>query len=274
MIFIDLFGNPPSQELIDEGTKLTKQLMGLPPGKRNDFIDKHDNYWGKLKAHYAGLSHNKCWYTEAREKASHYHMDHFRPKKSVTALNPKEVSDIKTTNSGEAYWWLVFDWKNYRLSASIPNTSKGSYFPLKDGTYAIKQGEDPSREWCGLLDPTDEYDVSLIAFGIDGKVCPSCADADCWDAIRVYLSVKVFNLDEISLVDARKEIQKSCKTKIELIKNAQREYAETHSLVFRDMLKKNIKELRDMTKPTAEFSAVARNYIRNDTEEFIRNIAC
>ncbi len=272
MIFIDLFGNPPPPELIEEGAELTKQLVGLSPDKRNDFIDKHDDYWGKLKEYYAGLSHEKCWYTEAKDSASIYHMDHFRPKKQPKEL--KKNCEIKTETSVEAYWWLAFDWMNYRLAASIPNTSKGSYFPLKDGTCAVKQGEDLNQEWCGLLDPTDEYDVSLIAFGIDGKVYPACTDADCWDAIRVHLSIRVFNLDYISLVDARKEIQQVCKAKIELIKNAQKEYAETHSLVYRDMLKKYIKELKDMTKPTAEFSAVARNYIRNDVEEFIRNIAC
>ena len=272
MIFIDLFGNPPPPELIEEGAELTKQLVGLSPDKRNDFIDKHDDYWGKLKEYYAELSHEKCWYTEAKDSASIYHMDHFRPKKQPKEL--KKNYEIKTETSVEAYWWLAFDWMNYRLAASIPNTSKGSYFPLKDGTCAVKQGEDLNQEWCGLLDPTDEYDVSLIAFGIDGKVYPACTDADCWDAIRVHLSIRVFNLDYISLVDARKEIQRVCKAKIELIKNAQKEYAETHSLVYRDMLKKYIKELKDMTKPTAEFSAVARNYIRNDVEEFIRNIAC
>ncbi len=272
MIYIDLLDNPPPQDLIDEGKALTEQLMALPPEQRDDFIDQHDAYLGKLKEHYMKLSHEKCWYTEAREIASNYHMDHFRPKKRPKKL--KKNCKIETSASEEAYWWLAFDWKNYRLAASIPNISKGSYFPLKVGTAAVKEGEDTSREWCGLLDPTDEYDVSLIAFGLDGKVYPACADAGCWDAARVYLSVRVFDLDHVTLVDARKEIQQICKTKIELIKNAQREYAQTNSPVYRKMLKKYIAELRDMTKPTAELSAVARNYIRNDPEEFIRNIAC
>lgn len=272
MIYIDLFGNPPPQELINEGKKLTNELMGLSPDQRDEFIDTHAAYWGKLKNHYMKLSHGKCWYTEAKEIASSYHMDHFRPKKQPKEL--KKNCEIQTATSTEAYWWLAFDWRNYRLVASVPNTSKGSYFPLQHDTNAVKQGEDSSQEWCGLLDPADQYDVSLIAFGIDGKVYPACADVNCWDAIRVFLSVRVFDLDHISLVDARKEIQQSCKIKIEMIKNAQREYAQTRSLSYREMLKKYIKELQDMTKPTAELSAVARNYIRNDPEEFIRNIAC
>lgn len=272
MIFIDLFDNPPSPELIAEGERLTRELMELSPDQRNDFIDRHDAYWGKLKEHYMDLSHGKCWYTEAKEIASHFHMDHFRPKKKPIEL--KKNCEIETATSTEAYWWLAFDWKNYRLAASIPNTSKGSYFPLKKGTHAITEGEEITEEWYGLLDPTDMCDVSLIGFGLDGKVYPACTDVTCWDALRVCLSVRVFDLNNVALVDARKEIQQICKTKIELIKQAYREYAQTNSQGYKAMFKKYVTELREMTKPTAELSAVARNYIRNDPEEFIRNIAC
>lgn len=270
MIFIDLFHNPPPPELIAEGEQLTRELMALPPDQRNDFIDRHADYWGKLKKHYMDLSHGKCWYTETKETASHYHMDHFRPKKKPKVL--KKNCEIETITSTEAYWWLAFDWKNYRLAASIPNTSKGSYFPLKKHSCVLTQGKDVGEEWSGLLDPADAYDVSLIAFGLDGKVYPACTDTTCWDALRVRLSVRVLDLDNVTLVDARKEIQQTCKTKIELIKRAYHEYAQTNSPIYRDVLKKHVIELRDMTKPTAEMSAVARNYIRNDEEEFIRNI--
>lgn len=271
MIFIDLFGNPPPPELIAEGEQLTRELMALPPDQRNDFIDQHAAYWGKLKAHYIKLSYGKCWYTEAKESASSYHMDHFRPKKGIRHL--ENNCDIETANSDEAYWWLAFDWKNYRLMASIPNSTKGVYFPLRRGSRPAKVIQDLEQEWPGLLDPTDEYDVSLIAFGIDGKVYPACADMNGWDAQRVSLSKRVYNLDYQPLVDRRIEIQQKCNRKIRQIKSAQRKYAETHSAEFRDMLKDCVRELRAMTKPDAELSAVARNYIRNDSEEFIRNIA-
>ena len=271
MIFIDLFNNPPPPELITEGEQLTRELMALPPDQRNDFSDRHNDYWGKLKEYYIELSHGKCWYTEAKEIASHFHMDHFRPKKKPKEL--KNNCEIETATSTEAYWWLAFDWKNYRLAASIPNTSKGSYFPLKKDTHAITQENAVDDEWNGLLDPTDTWDVSLIAFGPDGKVYPACTDVTCWDALRVYLSVRVYDLNNVQLVNARKEIQQTCKTKIKQIKNAYYEYAKTNAQGYRAMLKNYVIELREMTKPTAELSAVARNYIRNDSEEFIRNIA-
>ena len=270
MIFIDLFGNPPSQELIDEGAELTRQLMALPPEKRSDFIDDHSDYWSKLKPYFMALSNGKCWYTEAKDISSIYHMDHFRPKKKTIAL--KKDCTIKTTNNTEGYWWLSFDWENYRLSSSIPNTTKGNYFPLMLSTSAATTKDEIGDEWPGLLDPTDATDVALIGFGDDGKVCPTCPDGT-WDADRVKLSVRVYNLDNVTLTDARKEIQQTCKRLIQEIKKIQLDYAQTRSTTYRESYKERVRELRDMTKPTAELSAVARNYIKSQPEEFIRNIA-
>lgn len=82
MIFIDLFGNPPSPELIAEGEKLTRELIALAPDQRNAFIDQHDDYWGKLKKHYMDLSYGKCWYTEAKETAHTTTWTTFCPKRN------------------------------------------------------------------------------------------------------------------------------------------------------------------------------------------------
>lgn len=270
MIFIDLFGNPPPKELIEEGQELTKQLAILPEEKRNKFIDDHDDYWSKLKSHYYKLSHGKCWYTEAKEKASRYHMDHFRPKKKTTCL--RNDCDIPTSNSREGYWWLAFNWENYRMSCDIPNTTKGTYFPLLKGTRAVTPFGDIDDEEVGLLDPTNEYDVTLIAFGVDGKVYPACIDMNSWDAQRVMLSKRVYNLDYVQLVEARIELQQLCKRKIEGILRAQRIYESNKTKDSRVDLKEKVRELKEMTNPEAELSAVARNYIRNYHEEFIRNI--
>lgn len=269
MIFIDLFGNPPPQELIDEGTELTRQLMELPPEERSQFIDDHSDYWSKLKPYYSELSNGKCWYTEAKDISSIYHMDHFRPKKKTITL--KDIP-IKTTNKNEGYWWLSFDWENYRFSSSIPNTTKNNYFPLMLGTVAATSKDALDNEWPGLLDPTEATDVALISFGEDGRVYPSCPD-DTWDAERVKLSVRVYNLNYVTLTDARKEIQQTCRRLIHEIKKIQMDYAKTRSTVYRDLFRAKVKELQDMTKPSADLSAVARNYIKSQPEEFIRNIA-
>lgn len=271
MIFIDLKHNPPSQTLIDEGNRLTAELMALTPSERSDFIDRNSAFWGKLKDFLGKLSDGKCWYTEAKDVASIYHVDHFRPKKSTLPL--KRNCDIKTSYNEESYWWLAFVWENYRYSASIPNTSKNAYFPLKEGTVAVKYQSNIIDEWPGLIDPTERDDVILIAFDNDGQVHPACSDDSCWDATRVKLSVRVYDLNHVTLVDARKEIQNKCRRKIEEILETQKNYATHGDPTYRKVLKDRMTELREYFSPQAEMSAVARNYIRSHSEEFIRNIA-
>lgn len=272
MIYIDLFDNPPPQDLIDEGVALTKELAALPPKERNQFIDDHDDYWGKLKEHFSRLSHGKCWYTEAKEIASRYDMDHFRPKKKTICLKEDSNCNVKTSNNVEGYWWLTFDWQNYRMSCKVSNTTKGNYFPLLKGTSAVKPFGNVDDEEVGLLDPTNQYDVMLIGFGLDGKVYPTCTNINSWDAQRVMLSKRVYNLDFFTLVEERIKLQQLCKRKIEGILRAQRIYESNKTKDSRAELKEKVQELKDMTKPEAELSAVARNYIRNYHEEFIRNI--
>ena len=228
-------------------------------------------YWGKLKAHLSTLSYGKCWYTEVHDIGSHYHVDHFRPKNKTLKL--KRNCNIKTANSNESYWWLAFNWENYRYSASIPNTSKNSYFPLKNGTQPAKTKDNINLEWPGLLDPTEEDDVLLITFTSDGQVCPVCSNDENWDAIRVKLSIRVYDLNNISLVDARKVIQNDCKRRIENILETQRNYFINNDPTYRIILTKQISELHALSKLDAELSAVARNYIRSYPEDFIKNIA-
>ena len=270
MIYIDLLNNPPSKELIEEGENLTEELKKLSADKRSEYINSHAGYWKKLKSHYEKLSHDKCWYTEAKEIASNYHMDHFRPKNNV--LHLKKNVDIPTSNNTEPYWWLAFDWKNYRLAASIPNTAKNAYFPLKNGTNAVSMGEDITKEEYCLIDPTVKNDVALIAFGLDGKVCPTSQNLNSWDAVRVLISIRVYNLNDIKLVDARKQIQQTCKTKIEIIIMLYDLYLKNKSDELKLSLVKVIEELKEMTEPKSELSAVAINYIRNQNVEFIKKI--
>ncbi|MFV0241055.1 MAG: hypothetical protein ACK5H4_13575 [Lacrimispora sphenoides] len=271
MIYIDLKNNPPPQELIDEGQRLTAELMLLPADERKAFIEKHANYWGKLKAHLKKLSDGKCWYSEAHDVASEYHVDHFRPKNQTKGL--KRDCDILTISNAEPYWWLAFDWENYRLSGSIPNTSKNAYFPLRIATVIAKCKNEIRDEVPGLLDPTDEDDVLWITFGEDGQVYPACDNDDSWEAQRVKLSARVYNLNCPSLVDARKEVQNTCKRIIEDIKNMQADVKNNNNPIVRAQLKAKVKELRDKTKPKSELSAVATSYILSQPETYIRKIA-
>lgn len=271
MIFIDLKSNPPPQALIAEGERLTAELMALSPNDRKPFIERYSNYWGKLKEYLYELSHGKCWYTEARDVASIYHVDHFRPKNKTQKL--VKDCDIPTYNNKEPYWWLAFDWRNYRLSCSIPNTSKNAYFPLRPETDSAKNKEELNLECPGLLDPTDEDDVIWMGFSDDGQVCPACIDDDTWEAQRVRLSVRIYNLNSPPLVDARKEIHNVCERLIKEIVRIHADYKHNNNPIIKEQLKSKIQELRNMTIEKAELSSVAKSHILNSSVVFIKRIA-
>lgn len=88
---------------------------------RNKFIDDHSLHWGKLKPWLEALSLGKCWFSEAKELFSHYDVEHFRPKKEAKVLDG-------TVRDG--YWWLAFDYTNFRLCGNVGNRKKGGWFPL------------------------------------------------------------------------------------------------------------------------------------------------
>lgn len=272
MIYIDYENNPPPKELIDEGKKLTQQLLALSEDKRKEFIEENKAYWGKLKEHLSSLSHGKCWYTEAHDIASVYHVDHFRPKNETKKL--KKDCEIDTDNNEEAYWWLAFAWENYRLSGSIPNTSKNAYFPLRKDSPIAKSVEQLDKEWIGLLDPTDYADVILLTFGEDGRVYPACSDDSSWEAQRVLLSVRVYDLDSPTLVDARVEIQNQCRRRANRIVRLMLDKENNYNQLVKEEIKEHIHELRKMMDSSSELSAVAKHYILNRTEPFIRDIVC
>ena len=116
--------SPPPEDLIKEGEELTKQLFAIAPEERKDFIEINARYWSKLQGHLRELSNGKCWYTEAKDIASHYHVDHFRPKNETKKL--VKNCTIKSTNNDEPYWWLAFDWENYKLSTSLSSIKMSS----------------------------------------------------------------------------------------------------------------------------------------------------
>ena len=257
MIYIDLLNNPPDKEIIEEGKRLTKELKALPDSKKAEFIKNHADFWEKLNNYYSSLSHGKCWYTEAKEIGSPYHMDHFRPKNSVDEL--KRKAPCKTINRNKPYWWLAFDWKNYRLSASNPNTRKHTYFPLNEYSVLIPDEGNIDLECIGLLDPIKKEDVKLLTFDDSGHACAACSDDTSWDAQRVALSVRVYGLNDQSFVDARVEIRKRC---IKLMKRITGEGS-------KDAKENALEDLKELMQPDAQLSGVAIDFVRQYKEIYL-----
>ncbi len=195
MLYINLDRIPIENKKWQKKAKdLLKQLdKADSKEKKHEIIDKNHRYWKIFKEHLKNLSFNKCWYSDSINPASHYHVDHFRPKKKVIEF---DLSDR------EGYWWLAFDITNFRLSGSVPNTKKGSHFAVKKN--AVKNKGSIKDEVLYFLDPTKKQDVGLINFREDGLAIESAPkDEEPWDFLRANYTIDKLDLNYEDLVEAR-----------------------------------------------------------------------
>lgn len=226
--------------------------------ERNALIDANSAHWGALKEWLLALSAGKCWFSEVRELYSHYDVEHFRPKKEAKALGASQR---------DGYWWLAFDYMNFRVCGNVGNRKKGGWFPLKDGSlcssYAAPCEESETRY---LLDPVDGDDVALIAFDEEGKVIPLPNSSE-WEKERVDETVKRLKLNEhVPLTEARRKVWIKVSSLIEDYKKAKSRSRDGHNPAAKANLTNILRQMRDMTSPEAELSAVARWCVlwRND----------
>lgn len=121
--------------------------------------------WGELKEDMVHVFGDLCWFSEVKDCYSHLEVEHFRPK--------KETKDLEG-NIREGYWWLAFDWKNYRIVGNVGNRMKGGYFPLRDGSpVATSASRNTLDEDYLFLDPVEALDVVLLSFEAEGLACPT-----------------------------------------------------------------------------------------------------
>lgn len=269
MIFIDLEHKKPTdtdipgwvpwtQEQWNAWLAKSKQLVTdmaalEAAGKRderNALIDTNGVHWGALKEWMLALSGGKCWFSEVRELYSHYDVEHFRPKKGAKALDGTER---------DGYWWLAFDYMNFRVCGNVGNRKKGGWFPLKDGslcsTYAAPCEESESRY---LIDPIDDDDVSLIAFDEEGKVIPAPGASD-WEQERVNVTVQRLKLNEhVALAEERRKVWQKVDALIEDFFAAKAKCSPGNNPAVKTKLLEIRSRVREMTHRSAELSSVAR----------------
>jgi hypothetical protein len=268
MIFIDVEHRCPtdtdiqgwtpwSQDRWDRWLQKSKALMEAlakhdaagERAARNDLIDANSSHWGELKEWLLALSNKKCWFSEAKELFSHYEVEHFRPKKEARGLDG-------TVRDG--YWWLAFDYMNFRLCGSVGNRKKGGWFPLLEGSpCSVYSSQCEESEMIYLLDPTDAADVALLAFDEEGKaVCwPGCSQSD---QRRVVESVKRLKLNEhVQLAEARRKVWQRISNLMGDYNRAKARIGANNPVAKADM-RKAAKEIYTRTRPDAELSAVAR----------------
>jgi uncharacterized protein (TIGR02646 family) len=228
--------------------------------ERNALIDANSAHWGVLKEWLLALSAGKCWFSEVRELYSHYDVEHFRPKKEAKALD---------ASLRDGYWWLAFDYMNFRVCGNVGNRKKGGWFPLKDGSLCSTYSEPcEESETRYLLDPVDDDDVALIAFDEEGKVIPM-PSASAWEQERVNETVKRLKLNEHApLAEARRKVWQQVDRLIYDFTKAKASNISGKNPAAKARLIQVRARMREMTSPTAELSAVARwcVLVRNDPQ--------
>ncbi len=217
--------------------------------ERDKIIDDNSKTWGKLKDWLLKFSHGKCWFSEAKDSYSHWDVEHFRPKKNAKNLDGSDR---------EGYWWLAFEWRNYRICGNVGNRKKGGYFPLHPQSQVANSGARNlvKDEIFLLLDPTRSGDAELLSFDEEGKatVMPGLNG---WPAQRASESIKRFKLNEHEpLREARQRHWIQCRALIEQA----REGLESNppSATDQERISAAFDRLRNMVRAEEIFSAVVR----------------
>jgi len=255
---------PPDSVWITKANKLLEDLKAAPSAEeRKKIIDSNGKVWGDLKEWLLKLSHDKCWFSEAKDCFNHWDVEHFRPKKSAKDLDG-------TVHEG--YWWLAFDWSNFRICGNAGNRKKGTFFPLREGCVRITDPNGDLRfEDHLLLDPIHEDDPSLLSFNVEGRAIPNPHIQDEWEKQRVIYSVGRYNLDFPPLMDKRKVVWQTCWRHIQAYKEElSRYHKDKNNFIAKEGIRKEARSIRNMLKDNQECSSVARACILSTGDDRVR----
>ena len=279
MIYIDFEGKTPVdtdipnwspwtqekwQAWLDKSAEFLAELKKMNQAGdiagRNKFIDSKSAHWGKLKPWLQALSGGKCWFSEVKELYSHYDVEHFRPKKEAKFLD----GSIR-----DGYWWLAFDYTNFRVCGTVGNRKKGGWFPLKAGGLC-SSFDNPCEESeiAYLLDPTDPEDVNLIAFDEEGKTISAPGISE-WEEKRVEETINRLKLNEHeALREERGRIWQRVSREIEQYLTAKSRCSNGRNPVAKEKVRRHLLKIKEMTQHDAELSSVARWCVlfRNDAQ--------
>ncbi|WP_370210416.1 hypothetical protein [Alloalcanivorax venustensis] len=191
----------------------------------------------------------KCWYCEADDIRADIPVDHFRPKNKV-----------EEESQHDGYWWLAFDWENYRCACTFCNSrrnfnetqgGKACRFPLENPEQRAFTPDDHDKlhnERPSFLDPFNPDDEKLLWFDNDGLPIPK-PEASEEQTRKVENSIDIFHLHETRIARARNKLRLEVETQVRKIKNND------------DALGAKIR-LRRMVRDTEKLSRAAVIYLR------------
>lgn len=274
MRYIDLLGSggpsdatgAPDATWIAEAEAVTRLLIAAPDkATRDALIDANKQLWGRLREWLLRLSYNKCWYSEARDLFSVPEVEHYRPKISCKRRPRGSVSD--------GYWWLAFNWTNYRICGKVGNSKKLNFFPLANGSpVAAHNGLSILNEIPLLLDPACPGDPDLLSFNEDGACAPH-ADADQFTQLRVSTTTERLNLNHGRVKKARQRVWANCWKLIDDCRELAHQLNHAPGPADLERLNHKKEQLRSMVQPEAEFSAVAKDCLLKTNIGWVRALA-
>lgn len=273
MIFIDLEEFEPDSNWIALALEHAYCLDQEDDNSKAIYIQRNP-IWTQLIDKWR-RKYNKCWLTESRNEGSHAHIEHFRPKSRVSINEKVKKLNLKIaprTGGNRGYWWLAYDWRNYRLAYGIPNSSKSTFFPLKVGSF-ISKGilDNELLEDNYLIDPTLESDVKLLQVEpSNGSIKPTADergnDSEQWNYLRAKTSIAIYDLDNHWLVNGRMNVIKECQIELKMCLQNYNDYmGYIGDDVIAEKFLKNMTHyidlLKNRTLKESPFSAAARSCI-------------
>jgi len=215
--------------------------------------------WRDLAKPLSVLQNGKCWYSESKNPTSDKDVDHFRPKNRV-AEDPDH----------EGYWWLAFNWRNYRYSCQWCNQrrvdaangtdgGKLDRFPVAPGSFRARlEGDNWRQEEVELLDPIDPEDWKLLTFLPNGQPTPA-KDKGTREHDRAATSIRIYHLHCRELVIERKNLAGKIERLIQYMETLR---SKINDPEMRELYKSQQRELLKAIKDNAEYSAAALAYAR------------
>lgn len=218
----DLIEEQLTQAWRDMADQARTELIAAPDETTRKAILKKvssSNIWRDFYNLLPDYLKRKCWYCEAEEIRSDMPIDHFRPKNKV-----------EDDEQHDGYWWLAFDWQNYRCACTFCNSrrifdetegGKACRFPLENPTERAFTPTDQiklNNERPYFLDPFNLDDEKLLWFDNDGKPMAK-PSATIEQQTKVKNSIEIFHLHESRIARARNQVRLEVERQVRKIKD-------------------------------------------------------
>ena len=237
----------------------TAEIAKLADGDRAKAINAKDELWRDLKSALKIVASNKCWYCESKQIRSDNAVDHYRPKNNIAGC-----TKIK------GYWWLAFQWQNYRFSCTYCNSrrideeggtagGKHDHFPLWDESRRATCDAEIDQEQPLLLDPCCQTDPVFLWFDPDGRPAPNpslCGDAKSYTRRRAKESIHLYHLDHSDVVERRSLLYQDIKKEVE---DAERMLIKYHNgdTTAKEAWNNSVDKLKKRYSDTEEYASTA-----------------